>query len=238
MKRFVRTPRGKFWYEPVYLYVGRKVIDRQIALENLRDLVPVLNGAGVRSGPIFGSLLGIVRDHDFIAWDEDIDLYLLKEDEPRFLELLWVLREKGFDLVRYDKRGLYSVMRRNEYIDFYVLRSVSPELRHTGGADFIFERYLQDTVELDFKGIPLRVPRDYEEYLSFTYGDWRTPRQYADFNQNGFRIFLGKVRTFFKDLIPKSLYPCFIRLYRKKDLKKFLEKCEAKQIVLHEEIHL
>lgn len=238
MKRSIRTPKGKYSYRPVYLYLGRKVIDREVAFGNLKDLMAILDPTGLRYGPIFGSLLGIVREHDFIAWDEDIDLYILKEEEDLFKEALWALREGGFELVRYDKRGLYSVMRNNEYIDFYVLRSVSGELRHTGGADFIFDKYLQDTIPFDFKGLSIRIPREYDEYLTFTYGDWRTPRRDFDYHQSSFRIFLGKIRWFLKNLIPEKIYPFFVRMYRKKDLEKFLRKCDAKGVVLKEEVRL
>ena len=61
MMKTIQTPRGPYRYKPVYLYVGRKVIDRDVATENLRDLVPVLEAAGIHFGPIFGSLLGMVR---------------------------------------------------------------------------------------------------------------------------------------------------------------------------------
>ena len=234
----IRTSRGPLRYRPVYLYVGRKVIDREVAFRNLKDLVPILDRSGIRFGPIFGSLLGMIRENDFIAWDEDIDMYILQEEEEAFKDALWPLKEAGFELVRYDKRGLYSVMRNNEYIDFYVLRKVSGELRHTGGADFLFERYLQDTVPFDFKGVTLRIPRDYEEYLTFSYGDWRTPRQVADYHQSKFRIFLGRVRWELKNLIPKSCYRFFVRLHRRKDAKRFQEKCRTLGIELKEEIRL
>jgi len=32
-----------------------------------------------------------------------------------------------------------------------------------------------DLVDYDFKGITLKIPRDYDEFLTFQYGDWRTP---------------------------------------------------------------
>ena len=234
----IRTPRGTLRYRPVYLYLGRKVIDREVAFQNLKDLVPILNAAGIHFGPIFGTLLGMIRENDFIAWDEDIDMYILQEEEEAFKDTLWPLKDVGFELVRYDKRGLYSLMRNNEYIDFYVLRPVSGELRHTGGADFLFERYLQETIPFDFKGVTLRIPRDYEEYLTFSYGDWRTPKQEVNFHQGKIRLFLGRVRWELKNMIPASCYRFFVRLYRNKDASRFVEKCRRKGIVLKEEIRL
>lgn len=235
MTRSLKTHRGCYFYKPEYLYVGRKVMDRQVAFENLKEIVPLLDGLGIHYGPSFGTLLGIVRENDFIAWDEDIDMYVLKEDEERFVDGLWTLREHGFELVRYDKRGIYSVMRNDEYIDFYILWKFTSEVRTTGGPSFILERYLQDTADYDFKGINLRIPRDYDDFLSFQYGDWRTPVQYADFRMPQWRIFLGRIRWALKSLVPKSWYPVLFRWLRRKDWLRFRDKCARKGIVLQGE---
>ena len=228
----IMTPRGRFHYKPVYLYVGRKIIDREVAFENLKDLVPLLDGKGLRFGPFLGTLLGIVRENDFIAWDEDIDLYVLEEDEPKLQECLWTLREHGFELVRYDKRGLYSVMRNDEYIDLYLLRKISEDIRYDNGLAFLFDRYVTDRIDYDFKGVTLQIPRDYDGYLTLQYGDWRTPVQYADFGASRFRIFLGRVFWEMKNLIPKSMYPFFLRIYHWRDWLKFRAKCERLGIEL------
>lgn len=230
----IQTPRGRFRYKPVYLYVGRKVIDRKVAFENLKELVPLLDGMGVHFGPFLGTLLGIVREHDFIEWDEDIDLYILKEDEEKLLDGLWTLREHGFELVRHDKRGLYSVMKRGEYIDFYVLWKFSENLWYDNGREFIFDRFVTDLVDYDFKGVNLKIPRDYDEFLTFQYGDWRTPVQYADYGASRFRVFLGRVFWEMKNLIPKVWYPAFLKVYHKKDWEKFQAKCARLGIALDE----
>ena len=230
--KYVDTPKGRFPYQPVYLYVGRKVIDRDVAFENLKELVPVLDAEGMHFGPFLGTLLGIVREHDFIAWDEDIDLYLLQEDEERFLNSLWTLREHGFELVRYDKRGLYSVMRNGEYIDFYILRKLPGGLWYDGGREFIFDRFITDLVPFEFKGISLKIPRDYDGFLTFQYGDWRTPVQYADYQMGPFRIFLGRLFWEMKNLIPKAMYTPFLKAYHWNDWRKFRQKCLRKGIQL------
>ena len=221
----ILTPRGRFHYQPVYLYVGRKVIDRQVAFENLKVLAPLLDEMGIRFGPFLGTLLGIVRENDFIEWDEDIDLYVLAEDEAKLLDGLWTLREHGFELVRYDKRGLYSVMRNDEYIDFYLLRKIADNLWYDNGKEFLFDRFVTDLVDYDFKGITLKIPRDYDEFLTFQYGDWRTPVKYADYGISRSRILLGRAFWEMKNLVPKFLYQPFLKVYHWKDWKKFRAKC-------------
>ena len=234
----IQTSKGPLRYRPVYLYVGRKVIDREVAFQNLKELVPLLDEMGLHYGPFLGTLLGVVREHDFIEWDEDIDLYLLKEDEESFKDGLWTLREHGFELVRYDKRGLYSVMRNNEYIDFYLLRKISDNLWYDNGKEFLFDRFVTDLIDYDFKGITLKIPRDYDEFLTFQYGDWRTPVKYADYGMSRSRILLGRAFWELKNLIPKCLYQPFLKVYHWKDWKKFAEKCRRNGIELKEEIKL
>ncbi len=229
----LKTPEGNYRYSPVLLYEGRKEMDKEVAIRNLKELAELLSAAGIQSGPAFGSLLGIVRDHDFIAWDEDIDMYILQEQETAFRSLLWKMRENGFELVRYDWRGLYSVMRDGEYIDFYVFRSVSPELRNNGGPTFIFEKYFRDTVRVNFKGVSLTIPSDSEELLSFLYGDsWRTPVRYYSSSPGPLSIFRKRLVRDCKSLVPSFLRPWIIRLLRRKDLHRFVLKCEGKGISL------
>ena len=225
---YIQTPIGRFAYQKQFLFVGIKRIDREVAFENLKEIISILNRLGITTGPIFGTLLGIIRENNFIEWDEDIDMYILKEQEKDFLNALWTLRNNGCELIRYDKRGLYSVMKNGEYIDFYVLRPISPEVRHTGGPDFLFEKYVQDAITYDFKGILLRIPREYEEYLEFTYGDWRTPKKYADFNTSKSRIFWLKIRNAVKNSIPDCIHSRLLKWHHTKDLKAFIRKCEAK----------
>lgn len=234
----IQTSKGDFYYSPKTLYLGIKQIDREVAFENLKILMSVLSKKGIGAGPFLGTLLGIVRENNFIEWDEDIDLFILKEQEQLLVDSLWDLKECGFDLVRYERRGLYSVIRNGEYIDFYVMYRIADNLRYSGGADFMFENYLTDTIEWDFRGIPMRIPREYDEFLTFQYGDWRTPVKYADFNMSAFRKLLVKSVYFIKNHLPDFLYYRLLKKYHKKHLAKFVAKCKRKGIVLPKNIKL
>lgn len=130
----IKTPRGRFHYKPRFVYLGIKRINPDIAFDNLTVLVGILEKAGITVSPAYGSLLGIIREKGFIAWDEDIDLFILKEDKDKFLNSLWDMKDAGFELIRDVRVGhLYSVMRNGEYIDFYVMEPVTPEVRTTLG---------------------------------------------------------------------------------------------------------
>lgn len=229
----VVTPKGIFHYTPKALYLGIKQIDKVQALENLQILATILNTNNITWGPAFGSLLGAVREHDFIEWDEDIDLFVLEEEEELFRNCLWELQEHGFDLIRYERRGLYSIMRKGEYIDFYVFQKLTEGLRHTNGGGYIFEKYITNMQEIDFKGVPLRIPREYDEYLTFQYGDWRKPVQYANFELNSMQRFFAMTKSFIKNHLPDCIYYILLEKYHQKDFESFKKKCQDKGYTIH-----
>lgn len=234
----IKTPLGRLYYKPVNLYVGIKQMNRDIAFDNLKVLLQVLRELNICATPAYGTLLGIIRENNFIEWDEDIDLFILKEDQERLLNAFWKLKEKGFELIRVDRCGhLYSIMRKNEYIDFYIMTSISPELRTTYGGGFIFEKYLTDLVKYNFRGLTINVPREYENCLEFMYGDWRTPAKYANFKMSKTAIFKAKLLNILKNSLPYSIHFQLLKKYHKKDLDKFLIKCKQKGITLHYSIN-
>lgn len=231
----VVTPKGIFHYSPKALYLGIKQIDKIQALENLQILATILNANNITWGPAFGSLLGAVREHDFIEWDEDIDLFILEEEEDLFRNCLWELQEHGFYLIRYERRGLYSIMRKGEYIDFYVFQKLIEGLRHTNGGGYIFEKYITDMQEIDFKGVPLRIPIEYDEYLTFQYGDWRKPVQYANFELSPLQKFIATAKGTIKNHLPDCIYYPLLKKHHQKDFESFKRKCQNKGYTIHGE---
>ena len=159
----IKTSKGFLEYKSHLLYFGDKVMNKEVMLDNLRVLALYMDKIDINWGPAFGTLIGIVRNDDFQPWKPLFDIYILKEDEERFKDILWLMMEVGFNLVRYERRGLYILERNEEYIKVFVLHKISSDVRHTGGSDFIHEKYLQNTVKWDFKGLLLNVPVDVDE---------------------------------------------------------------------------
>ena len=120
MKLKINTPLGKYTYKFVPLFAGTKIINKEISARNLLDFKRVLDDAGITFLLSYGTLLGAVREGDFISHDEDIDLIVSCEQTQSLLSSLFVLRDNGFEVCRYDRRGVISFMKEGEYIDIYI----------------------------------------------------------------------------------------------------------------------
>ena len=235
----INTSQGYFEYDSHLLYFGDKTINKVVMLDNLHALSVYLDKIGINWGPAFGTLIGVVRNDDFQPWKPVFDIYILKEDEERFKDVLWLMRDVGFKLVRYERRGLYYLERNNEYFKVFVLHKISYDVRHTGGSDFIHDKYLQNTVKWDFKGVEMNVPAEVDEYLAFQYGeDWVVPKQTVTYSLNTFERFFHWTKIFVQDHLPDSLYYYWLFHHRQKDFRKFKARCEKAGIPLPENVQL
>ena len=68
----------------------------------LIDIKDVCKKENIKWGLIAGSLLGAVRYNDFIPWDDDIDIYMLRSEYERFKSIFnkelgdkYVLKQPG-----------------------------------------------------------------------------------------------------------------------------------------------
>lgn len=205
--------------------------------ESLKLLSVYLDKIGINWGPAFGTLIGIVRNDDYLPWSPNFDIYILKEDEERFKDVLWALMDAGFELARYERRGLYYLKKDGEYFKIFVLHKISSDVRHTGGTDFIHEKYLQNTTKWEFKGITLNVPSDVDEYLTFQYGDWTTPTQ-TTFYTGTINKWKRIVSMAFQDSLPDNIYYQYIYQHRKKDFLRFKKLCATKGCPLPQNVEL
>lgn len=235
----IKTSKGYLEYESHLLHFGDKVMNKEVMLDNLRVLALYMDKIDINWGPAFGTLIGIVRNDDFQPWKPLFDIYILKEDEERFKDILWLMMEVGFKLVRYERRGLYILQRNDEYIKVFVLHKISSDVRHTGGSDFIHEKYLQNTLKWDFKGILLNVPVEVDEYLTFQYGkDWITPKQTITYSKGWIPQCIHWVQTKLQDVMPDVMYYAWLHHHRQKDFCRFKTRCEEAGIPLPENVQL
>ena len=201
MMQVINTKRGDIEFEPQEFILGSKIIDKEIAKENLLEFQNVMDRNSITFSLAYGTLLGAIRESDFISHDEDIDVAILDEDRDNFLAILDEFIAIGFTVGRY-ANDLLSLIRNGEYIDIYIFRK-----RPFGYREFsnekLKESYLIDRVEYNFMDSKFYIPKDYERYLIDHYGkDWKVPiKDYHACNPNLY------LRT--KNIIKNNSEPLF-----------------------------
>lgn len=218
----IKTPKGKLRYNAYPLFPGVKQIDKTIAFENLLILKRIFDKNSISFMLSYGTLLGIVRDNDFITHDEDIDLSIKEEYRKIFLCTLKELYQYGFEVVRYDRRDLYSIMRKGEYIDLYFFRPCENNRWECSG-ELSLNEFFGEPDTITFRGFEFKTHSNHLDYLLMTYGaNWRTPIKWNNYNMPKWKLALLNAKEYVKIILPDWLY------YRlaKRAAKKVTKRCE------------
>ncbi len=171
----IQTNNGIYEYKEVQFLNGVKKIDKNISKVNLLDLKKILDKRKARFGLMYGTLLGAIRENDFIAHDEDTDIFILQEDVDSLLNALFELRNIGFEVGRYTTK-LISIIRNGEYIDIYIFKKKGLSTRECNGY-IIKSEFLEKLEAYTFLGEVFNIPQKTEKLLIDLYGsDWRTPK--------------------------------------------------------------
>lgn len=169
-------------------------MNREHAKRILEDVTFVLESYGMTHFLVDGTLLGAIRDGDFIEHDTDIDIGVMAEQWTPFMLglVLDSLSTHGFGLVHVlgelDKYFEVSVRRDGIKCDlFYYRREGDKRIFHAfrnGGRnlpeDVITYEYPAELIEKlrfeTFNGYPYPIPSNPEKVLALKYGaTWRTP---------------------------------------------------------------
>lgn len=156
-------------------------MDARSARELLADAVTALESAGQTVWITDGTLLGAIREGDFLGHDKDVDLAMnAPVDEDVVAAALggagFVQTERfgghpdGLEL-RFHRGGLD--------LDIFVFYADGDVVWHAAWLDGRMIRFPYAPFELeriDFVGLHVLAPAGAERYLETKYGDWRTPR--------------------------------------------------------------
>lgn len=223
MPKITLSSGKSYRYKTIPLYPGIKQINKEIAAENLLLLKNIFDKYKIPFQLVAGTLLGVIRESDFISHDEDIDLALDDKYREQVINLLPDLRNQGFELCRYDRRDLYSIIRKGEYIDLYFFRPYKPGLSICSGW-VVKESHLLNSMAYEFKGHNFCIPKEYNEYLIGEYGeDWLTPVKWNNYNQPRWKVILFNLKEHLKDYLPTLIFNWLASKAEKKMIKKSLK---------------
>ncbi len=180
---------------------------RTNGLRYISELEIILKNSRFQFFADYGTLLGAIRDHDFIAWDNDLDYGLLINNNEDWEEFRQIMERNGFSRIRqFSNNGLITeqTYRKGDLtIDFFAhIKCPTYDIVYTY---FRKDKYIYSsfdefhimegryapicaTREQPFQSIMISVPENAEAYLASVYtDDWRTPNpnwsEFIDFNR-------------------------------------------------------
>ena len=169
-------------------------MDKAVALKNLEDIRDTLIDLYINYFLIDGTLLGLVRNNDFLDHDTDTDMGVnFKDfgDGKKLAELKAALKSKGFTI-----SGIFGDWTNNFQISF-ARHGVKTDLffYRRQGDEYIFHSFLHDEVitysypfemldvvtRVEFKGSQFTVPKYSDQVLRHKYGkDWHIKKENWD----------------------------------------------------------
>ena len=143
MKELIKKVLKKYWagrilYEPIHKLYRLWVVPhrRRVLKKNgpavLKDLAEIFKKHGIPAFATYGTMLGLVRDHGFIAHDEDIDIGVMPSEwTPQRLMRVLLEKECGFKLLFVFKFREHVTEFKVEYrkvpIDFFFYEDTGAE---------------------------------------------------------------------------------------------------------------
>lgn len=174
--------KNKFEYDAELMdlqFMNR--LDRDQAEKLLFAVDDLFKKADIKLYLMFGTLLGAVRDKDFIKNDYDVDVVI--KDEKKLFDNLQFFKDNNLVLIRALKHKLYSFRYRGAgekdgFIDIAILSTpINPWGLYCYSIEGFYmpKKYFMDG-EIDFLGRTFNCPKEPERILEYMYSSsWRTP---------------------------------------------------------------
>lgn len=80
---------------------------KELLLKTMSEFIKVCDQNGIEYIGAYGSVLGAVRHKGLIPWDDDIDVFMTRENYEKFLQLKKTLNGSGYEIVDLDNDGYY-----------------------------------------------------------------------------------------------------------------------------------
>ena len=215
----------QFQYEPEQLDVRTlPAMNKEDAKSLLSKMQFCTKEKGVDIFLAYGTLLGVVRDNNFINGDQDIDTYT--KDEEAFFRILPFLRSKGLVLIRY-RRGVSFSFRDIEhpgcFIDVFVVKrlcNIWGLYCYSLGSHPTPKKYLKQEGEIIFNGNTYKCPQNPVNILKFWYGEtWNIPIAKAEkeytYEVSSYHFYKVKIwpifSTIFHTVFGNKLHPLKVK---------------------------
>jgi hypothetical protein len=150
-------------------------MDKDEATECLLKVREIFQKYNITFWLVGGTLLGAVRDGDFIPWDTDIDLAFYATDDPKLMPAIRDMQDFGLKVIRTCNIDNWFQAKKNLICIGFA--SNWPYRQAMWRWYRFYEPFdvYSELIEWPFLGKKFLIPKRYECYLETHYGDWRTP---------------------------------------------------------------
>ncbi len=177
MKNILKEPVKCFGAE-LYTAPGQ-VLNKEDAKYLLCTVKHVYEKNGIDLILAYGTLLGAIREHDFISHDMDMDTMIWARDMDKALSLTLELEKYGIKMCSYVLPWIFSYEYKGAGLDVDVLHDpIWPWTKHFCLVQerYIPRKFFENTTPLEFQGEEFVAPADPEKVLVYHYGkNWRIP---------------------------------------------------------------
>ena len=180
---------GKIKLDEKYLEKSLRLLERATTLLEKYNIPYWLEG---------GTLLGIIRENRLLPWDNDLDISIRSEDFDRLRRILpkfyyrgmiAKVREHKIDDPPFQKGEVrlikvyatkYLFFKTPLVLDIFVKKKLDDQYYWVVGVKrrakkAVPARFYDELTTVQFNHKTYSIPKLTDEYLTYRYGDWRTP---------------------------------------------------------------
>ena len=180
---------GKIKLDDKYLEKSLRLLERATTLLEKYNIPYWLEG---------GTLLGIIRENRLLPWDNDLDISIRSEDFDRLRRILpkfyyrgmiAKVREHKIDDPPFQKGKVrlikvyatkYLFFKSPLVLDIFVKKKLDDQYYWVVGVKrrakkAVPARFYDELTTVQFNHKTYSIPKLTDEYLTYRYGDWRTP---------------------------------------------------------------
>lgn len=198
-------------------YGHSQPINKENAKYLINTLKRVFEDNGIKLMLAYGTLLGAIREHDFIGHDGDMDTIIWAKDMQKGLDLAPELAKYGIELECYVLPFIFTYSYKGVTCDVDVIQeAIWPWNKRYCLIEqqYIQRNFFEKTITIDFQGEKHIVPANPERLLCYHYGrKWRIPGgpharvQTKLFFWKTIEKFIRRVKRFLKRKLNKSDNP-------------------------------